>query len=206
MDVGQPGVAHFPRYLTLEQQRALATEAIDLGAGESGFYTPIVRGGKPMSVRMMCLGKQWNALTYRYDDTRTDIDGLPVMPVPERWIAIAREIGSRAGFDFTPDVCIVNWYRSGSKMGMHQDKDERPESIATGAPVVSISLGDTGRFLFGGLRRRDPVETVMLESGDAFVFGGAARLRYHGVSRIIAGTAPAELGLEGRLNLTFRTY
>ena len=200
------GVSHFRQYLSIERQTALAAQALELGAGDAGFYTPIVRGGKPMSVRMMCLGKQWNALTYRYDDTRTDIDGRPVTPVPEAWVALAREIGLAAGFDFAPDVCIVNWYRAGSRMGLHQDKDESPASIAAGAPVVSISLGDTGRFLFGGLRRRDPVETVMLESGDAFVFGGPARLRYHGVSRIVAGTGPPELGLEGRMNLTFRRY
>jgi alkylated DNA repair protein (DNA oxidative demethylase) len=71
---------------------------------------------------------------------------------------------------------------------------------------VSISLGDTARFLFGGVRRRDPVETLLLESGDAFVFGGAARLRYHGVSRILPATAPSDLGLTGRYNLTFRQY
>jgi alkylated DNA repair protein (DNA oxidative demethylase) len=71
---------------------------------------------------------------------------------------------------------------------------------------VSVSLGDTAQFLFGGTRRRDPVDTRLLESGDAFVFGGPARLRYHGVSRIIPGSAPAELALAGRLNLTFRQY
>jgi alkylated DNA repair dioxygenase AlkB len=91
-------------------------------------------------------------------------------------------------------------------MGLHQDKDESPESIARGDPVVSISLGDAGRFLFGGRRRRDPVEVYMLESGDGFVFGGDARLCYHGVSRIVPGTGPAELGFDGRLNLTFRRY
>ena len=91
-------------------------------------------------------------------------------------------------------------------MGLHQDKDESERSIAAGLPVVSVSLGDTARFLFGGLRRRDPVETVPLESGDAFVFGGPARLRYHGVSRVMPGTAPPELGIEGRVNLTFRQY
>ncbi|HEY7186704.1 MAG TPA: alpha-ketoglutarate-dependent dioxygenase AlkB, partial [Vicinamibacterales bacterium] len=64
----------------------------------------------------------------------------------------------------------------------------------------------TARFLFGGLRRRDPVESLMLESGDLFVFGGPARLRYHGVTRIIAGTAPRDLEIEGRFNLTFREY
>jgi DNA oxidative demethylase len=72
--------------------------------------------------------------------------------------------------------------------------------------VVSLSLGDTARFLFGGVRRKDAVESRLLESGDAFVFGGPARLRYHGVSRILPGTAPRELNLEGRFNLTFRQY
>jgi alkylated DNA repair protein (DNA oxidative demethylase) len=71
---------------------------------------------------------------------------------------------------------------------------------------VSVSLGDTARFLFGGLKRREPVETIRLESGDAFVFGGPARLRYHGVSRIAPHTAPPELGITGRFNLTFRQY
>jgi alkylated DNA repair dioxygenase AlkB len=91
-------------------------------------------------------------------------------------------------------------------MGLHQDKDESERSIAAGLPVVSVSLGDTARFLFGGLRRKEPVEARLLESGDAFVFGGPARLRYHGVSRIVPGTAPPELDLTGRFNLTFRQY
>ena len=86
-----------------------------------------------------------------------------------------------------PDICIVNWYRTGSRMGLHKDKDESDASLSSGAPVVSISLGDTGKFLFGGLRRRDPVETILLKSGDAFVFGGPARLNYHGVARILRG-------------------
>ena len=91
-------------------------------------------------------------------------------------------------------------------MGLHQDKDEGAEGIAAGLPVVSLSIGDTARFLFGGLRRRDPVETFLLESGDAFVFGGPDRLRYHGVTRILRGTGPEVLGLEGRFNLTFRQF
>ena len=91
-------------------------------------------------------------------------------------------------------------------MGLHQDKDEGAASLEAGLPVVSVSLGDTARFLFGGLRRRDPVESRMLESGDAFVFGGPARLRYHGVTRIVPGTAPPELQMTGRFNLTFRQF
>jgi DNA alkylation damage repair protein AlkB len=107
---------------------------------------------------------------------------------------------------FDPDLCILNFYDADGRMGMHQDKDEAEPSLAAGLPVVSVSLGDTARFLFGGLRRKDPVEARLLESGDAFIFGGAARLRYHGVSRIVPGTAPRALDLAGRFNLTFRQY
>ena len=90
--------------------------------------------------------------------------------------------------------------------GCTRTRTRARRSIAAGLPVVSISLGDTARFLFGGLRRRDAVESRLLESGDAFVFGGPARLRYHGVSRIVPGTAPPELKMAGRFNLTFRQY
>jgi len=91
-------------------------------------------------------------------------------------------------------------------MGLHQDKDESSASLDAGLPVVSMSIGDTARFLFGGRKRREPIEAMMLEPGDVFVFGGDARLRYHGVSRIVPGTAPAALELAGRINLTFRQY
>ena len=200
------GVVHLPGYLPLEQQRALAADCLRLGAQEAGFYTPIVRGGHPMSVRMLCLGRHWNALTYGYEDVRTDIDGRPALALPGSWAALAGEIAAAAGFSLSADLCIVNWYRAASRMGLHQDKDESRESIEAGVPVVSVSIGDTARFLFGGLRRKDPVEALPLQSGDAFVFGGSARLRYHGVSRIVPGTAPEGLGFEGRLNLTFRKY
>lgn len=105
-----------------------------------------------------------------------------------------------------PDLCILNYYDADGRMGLHQDKDEGKASIAAGIPVVSVSLGDTARFLFGGLKRREPIDALQLESGDAFVFGGPARLRYHGVSRITPQTAPAELAISGRFNLTFRQY
>ena len=127
-------------------------------------------------------------------------------PLPEDFRQLASSIASAAGMTLSPDICIVNYYDAAGRMGLHQDKDEGARSIEAGLPVVSISIGDTAKFLFGGLRRRDPIETVLVESGDAFVFGGPARLRYHGVSRILPGTAPPELGFEGRFNLTFRQY
>ena len=92
------------------------------------------------------------------------------------------------------DLCILNYYDAEGRMGLHQDKDESERSISAGLPVVSVSIGDTARFLFGGTKRRDPVEALRLESGDAFVFGGPSRLRYHGVSRILSGTAPLLAG------------
>jgi alkylated DNA repair protein (DNA oxidative demethylase) len=199
-------IRHFPARLAPNEQRALAARCLALGSEPAGFYTPVVRGQYPMSVRMLCLGRHWNAITYRYSDTREDIDRLPVQPLPADLADLARRLARDAGFDLAPDICIVNWYRAGSRMGLHQDKDESPESIARGAPVVSVSIGDTALFKFGGLKRRDPVETIELASGDAFVFGGAARLRYHGVSKILAGTAPVGLGFDGRISLTFREY
>jgi DNA alkylation damage repair protein AlkB len=201
-----PGAFHFQRLLELAEQRALASQCMALLDGSVPAYVPVVRGGGRMHVRMLCLGRHWNGKTYAYEETRSDFDGLPAPPLPAAFKELARRVAASAGMQLDPDLCILNYYGAGGRMGLHQDKDESPRSIAAGLPVVSVSLGDTARFLFGGTRRRDPVDTRLLESGDAFVFGGPARLRYHGVSRIIPGTAPAELALTGRLNLTFRQY
>ena len=201
-----PGAVHLKQYLSPDEQIHLVARCLELGEASAGFYTPIVRGRYPMSVRMLCLGRHWNATSYSYDDIRSDVDGQPVPPLPADFESLARRAALDAGFEVRPDICIVNWYRTGSRMGLHQDKDESDASLESGVPVVSLSLGDTAKFLFGGVRRRDPIATILLESGDGFVFGGAARLRYHGVARILPNTAPVGLGFEGRLNLTFRQF
>jgi DNA oxidative demethylase len=176
-----------------------------LAEGPVPMYTPTVRGGKKMSVGMLCLGKHWNGLTYKYEDRRSDFDGLAVPPVPERFVDIAKTAAVEAGFAIQPDICIMNFYTSAAKMGVHQDKDERPETIAAGIPIVSVSLGDEARFVVGGLSRREPTFPVMLKSGDVIVMGGPSRLRYHGVTKILPGTAPSGTG-PGRFNLTFRQW
>jgi DNA oxidative demethylase len=204
-DLG-PGVAWLRGALALDEQRELAQRCLTLMEGPAGGYVPTVRGGGKMRVRMLSLGRHWNARTYKYESTRADHDNAPVAPLPEELTTLARRIAARAGYEFVPDIALINWYGAEGRMGLHQDKDESRESIEAGNPVVSFSIGETARFLFGGLRRRDSVQTILLESGDAFVFGGPARLRYHGVSRIIPGTAPPGLGFEGRFNLTFRRY
>jgi DNA alkylation damage repair protein AlkB len=200
------GARHLKRHLSLAQQRALVDACRTLVDGEVPGYVPVVRGGGRMHVRMLCLGRHWNGMTYRYEEARSDYDQLRVPPLPAEFRDLARDIAASAGMMLDADLCILNYYEAEGRMGLHQDKDESPRSLAAGVPVVSISLGDTARFLFGGLRRRDPVEALLLESGDAFVFGGPARLRYHGVSRILPASAPPELGLAGRYNLTFRQY
>ena len=201
-----PGAFHLPHYLSLDRQAALASQCRALIDGAVPAYVPVARGGGSMHVRMLCLGRHWNAKTYQYEAARTDFDGLPAPPLPAEFRELAIEAAASVGMAIDPDLCILNYYDAEGRMGVHQDKDEGPDSIASGVPVVSISLGDTARFLFGGLKRREPIAALPLESGDAFVFGGPSRLRYHGVSRITPGTAPPELGFTGRFNLTLRQY
>jgi alkylated DNA repair protein (DNA oxidative demethylase) len=205
VEVG-PGAVHLPGFLSLERQLALVAACRALMDGPVPAYVPIVRGGGHMHVRMLCLGRHWNGKTYRYEAARSDYDNLPVPPLPAVFAEVARQMAAAAGMTVEPDICIINYYARDGRMGLHQDKDESESSLSAGVPVVSVSLGDTARFLLGGLRRRDAVTAVMLESGDGFVFGGPARLRHHGVSGVVPDSAPTALGLTGRLNLTFRQY
>jgi DNA oxidative demethylase len=199
------GVVLFQSRLTPSEQRELWALCRSLADGPVPMYTPTVRGGRKMSVGMLCLGRHWNGLTYNYEDTRSDFDGLAVPPIPPPMRAIAQRAAADAGFGMQPDLCIMNYYSADAKMGVHQDKDERPETIASGIPIVSVSLGDAARFVIGGLSRRDPTSPVNLRSGDVLVMGGPSRLRYHGVTRILPGTAPEGTG-PGRFNLTFRQW
>ncbi|HVH28546.1 MAG TPA: alpha-ketoglutarate-dependent dioxygenase AlkB [Vicinamibacterales bacterium] len=200
------GAVHLKQYLSIDQQRAVVRLCRALMDGDVPGYVPVVRGGGRMHVRMLCLGRHWNGQLYRYERSRSDYDQLEVPALPSALRELAGCVAASAGMPLDPDLCILNYYDADGRMGLHQDKDESERSLTAGLPVVSVSLGDTARFLFGGVRRRDPVDTLCLESGDAFVFGGPARLRYHGVSKIIPATAPPELGLSGRFNLTLRQY
>jgi DNA alkylation damage repair protein AlkB len=200
------GTIHLRAFLTIEEQKSLVRRCIEIGSQPAGFYTPAVRGGAYMSIKMVCLGRHWNAKTYKYEAIRSDYDGLPVQVLPDDLKDLARRSAAEAGMTIEPDICLINCYPEAGRLGLHQDKDERPETIEAGIPVVSFSLGDSAKFMIGGTKRKDPVQTIILESGDALVMGGPSRLRYHGVSGILEGTAPKELGIEGRFNLTFRQY
>jgi len=199
------GLVLFQSRIPPDEQRELWAACQALAEGPVPMYAPTVRGGKKMSVGMLCLGKHWNGLTYKYEDRRSDFDGLAVPEIPARFADLARAAAADAGFEMRPDMCIMNYYTSDAKLGVHQDKDERPETIAAGIPIVSVSLGDAARFVIGGLSRKDPINPVILRSGDVLVMGGPSRLRYHGVTRIQPGTAPEGTG-PGRFNLTFRQW
>jgi DNA alkylation damage repair protein AlkB len=201
----EPGLFLFQHFLPADDQQRLWLHCRALADGPVPMYTPTVRGGRKMSVGMLCLGRHWNALTYEYEERRSDFDGLEVPPVPDDYRALATAAAELAGFSIRPDLCIINFYDSESRMGVHQDKDELRETIDAGIPIVSVSLGETARFVIGGLSRKEPMRPLMLHSGDVLVMGGPARLRYHGVTRIQSGTAPPGTG-PGRFNLTFRQY
>jgi len=191
-----PGAVHVPDWLGFDEQR----ELIAACRGWPGYrYTTYPNGGV-MSVKTVCLGWHW----YPYGYSRTTDDGRPVLPFPD-WLgdlgrrALADAYGEPAE-DYEPDTALVNFYAAKTKMGQHQDKDER-----SSAPVVSLSLGDTCVFRFGNTESRaKPYTDVELHSGDLFVFGGPSRFAYHGVPRTLAGTADPALGLTGRLNITLR--
>ena len=107
MAIAAPGVSHFQRYLTETEQRTLAARCLALGSEAAGFYTPMVRGTYPMSLQMLCLGRHWNARTYRYEAVRSDVDGRPAPPLPAAFVDLATRVANAAGFAMAPDVCIM---------------------------------------------------------------------------------------------------
>ena len=165
------------------------------------FRHMITPGGYRMSVAMTnCgpLGWVSDASGYRYSGT-DPLSGTPWPAMPEGFARLAEAAAAAAGFPaFAPDACLVNRYEPGAKLSLHQDKDEQDYR----APIVSVSLGLPATFLFGGQRRKDPVRRFRLVTGDVVVWGGPARLTYHGVSPLAVGEDP--LTGRCRINLTFR--
>jgi alkylated DNA repair protein (DNA oxidative demethylase) len=196
-------------FLALAEQKEVIAH---VGRIEPGFYRPKLRTGAQMNLLMNCLGWHWSAVSYRYTKVR-DIDNLPAAPIPDSLQMLTRKALEATnywrGLDPVPpyDICIVNWYDEASgKLGVHADNSESDRSLAAGYPVVSLSIGATCVFTFGGLTRKEPQREFLLHSGDLVLFGRSLRLAYHGVKKIMRGTTPAGLELKepGRLNLTFR--
>jgi alkylated DNA repair protein (DNA oxidative demethylase) len=170
-------------------------------AAEAPFRHMITPGGYRMSVAMTnCgpLGWVSDKTGYRYQALNPDT-GAPWPAMPEAFGDLAESAASMAGFpNFSPDACLVNRYEPGAKLSLHQDKDEHDFE----KPIVSVSLGLPAIFLFGGLKRHEKTARIPLAHGDVVVWGGASRLRYHGVAPLKEGNHPL-LG-HFRVNLTFR--
>lgn len=185
---------------------ALADESELLRAIESiarlmPFQYRATPGGYAMSVAMTNCGELgWvtDSRGYRYQAISPE-SHHPWPAMPDLFRTLAMRAAREVGFDdFVPDACLINRYQPGAKMSLHQDKDE----VDLAQPIVSVSLGLPAIFQFGGLERSDKTQRVNLTHGDVVVWGGAARLRYHGVLPLKAGEHP--LTGQYRFNLTFR--
>ncbi|HVJ43596.1 MAG TPA: DNA oxidative demethylase AlkB [Dongiaceae bacterium] len=176
-------------------------EAIGDVAKQAPFRQMTTPGGYQMSVAMTSCGAfGWvtDRQGYRYA-THDPHSGAPWPDMPAPFLALATSAAAAGGFaGFAPNSCLINRYEPGSKLSLHQDRDEQD----LGAPIVSVSLGMPAIFQFGGIKRSDPIRRHRLESGDVVVWGGATRLAYHGIALLKPGYHP----LTGpyRYNLTFR--
>ncbi len=186
------------RALPVDKALLAAIECISAQAPFRRMTTP---GGFQMSVAMTnCGSAGWvtDRTGYRYD-RRDPGSGAPWPPMPDVFLALARDSATEAGFaGFVPDACLINCYEPGTRLSLHQDRDEHDHTH----PVVSVSLGLPATFQFGGLKRSDRPLKVSLQHGDVVVWGGPSRLVFHGVLALKEGEHPA-LGRR-RINLTFR--
>ncbi len=188
----------YPGLLNAERQKAVLAALREVIAEAPLFAPTMPRTARPFSVRMTnCgpLGWVSDSGGYRYQPTHPQT-GRPWPPMPAEIAAIWTELLPGAP---APEACLVNYYGEQAKMGPHQDRDER----ALDVPVLSISLGDEARFRIGGTTRNAATRAFPLRSGDAFTFGGASRLAFHGIDRVLPGTS-ALLAEGGRFNLTLR--
>lgn len=161
------------------------------------MFSPIIPTGGQMSVKMSAAGDfGWysDQNGYRYEKHHPNGQTWP--PIPNSVLTVWRDLAKVAR---EPECCLINYYGKDAHMGLHQDKNEANSDL----PVVSITLGDAGLFRMGTDQRGGATKTFWLESGDVCVFGGAARLAYHGIDRIRFGSSKL-LRQGGRLNLTLR--
>jgi DNA oxidative demethylase len=193
-----PGVVLWREYFSRSQQKELIDDVL-LRLERAPLYRPVMpRSGKAFSVDESNFGSLgWYSDTngYRYVPSHP-VTGEPWPVIPEALLELWRAV---TAYPALPECCLVNLYRAGAKMGLHQDRDE----AALGAPVVSVSLGEAAQFRFGATTRKGPTQGIRLSSGDVVSFGGEARLMFHGIDRVSAGSSTLVPG-GGRINLTLR--
>lgn len=194
-----PGFRLLPGFLDVARQKELMQQVQAVLEAAPVYRATMPKSGQKMSVAMSNAGALgWYTdkdAGYRYiarhPETGHAWPGIPPIAL-DVWSAVAPDAPA-------PEACLINLYRDTAKMGLHQDRDEADFS----APVVSISLGDEALFRLGGTNRKAPTRSFKLSSGDVLVLGGEARLAFHGIDRVIAGTSRLVPG-GGRINLTLR--
>jgi alkylated DNA repair protein (DNA oxidative demethylase) len=194
-----PGAALLAGFALLWESELLA--ALERVVNAAPFRHMVVPGGRRMSVAMTSCGAVgWvtDRSGYRYVEQDPE-SGRPWPPMPDVFATLAASAAAQGGFPgFAPDACLVNRYEPGARLSLHQDKDEKDFE----APIVSVSLGLPAVFLWGGKQRSDRVKRMPLRHGDVVVWGGPARLTFHGVAPLADGEHP--LVGRRRINLTFR--
>jgi len=192
-----PGVKLWREYFPKPARKELL-QTVLAALEDAPLYRPVMPGtGKAFSVEESNFGPLgWVADKngYRYQPTHP-LTGKPWPPIPQTLLTLWNDIADAP----PPQCCLVNLYRAGARMGLHQDRDE----ATLAAPVVSVSLGDEAVFRIGAPEKGGPTRSLKLRSGDALLFGGPARLAYHGIDRVLPGSSTLVPG-GGRINLTLR--
>ncbi len=196
-----PGVVAWPGKFSRDAQESLLAEIL-ARVEDAPFYRPTMPGsGKAFSAEQTNFGELgWVAdkSGYRYQPHHP-LTAKPWPAIPQALLDLWDEAAALFDFCGTPQCCLVNRYRGTARMGLHQDKDE----AAADAPVVSLSLGDEALFRIGAVQKGGPTQSLKLASGDVVMFGGPARLAFHGIDRIRPGSSTLIPG-GGRINLTLR--
>jgi alkylated DNA repair protein (DNA oxidative demethylase) len=193
-----PGVVLLRNYAQTQAEAFIAE--VGLIAAAAPFHHMVTPGGFTMSAALTNCGAGWisDRKGYRYSNTNPQT-GEPWPAIPALFSALAASAAAAAGYpNFIPDACIINRYIPGARMSLHQDSQEKPLD----APVVSISLGLSATFLWGGMSRSDRPQRIALHHGDVIVWGGPSRLNFHGIAPLKPATHPS-LGAQ-RINLTLR--
>lgn len=194
-----PGSFYLGGFLRNEAAAVLA--AIEAVVAQAPFRHLVTPGGQTMSVAMTncgALGWVSDRRGYRYQ-ALDPLRGEPWPPMPTLLLSLSQRAAAQCGYkNFQPDVCLINRYEAGARMGLHQDRDENNLT----APIVSFSLGLPATFIWAGLQRGGKTHRFVLHHGDAVVWGGADRLRYHGVAPLKPGVHPMTGAC--RINITFR--